>query len=158
MSDRRRTELEFRWGPLLRVGMESGLVKRAGGELCPGGLAERRRAAMSRAELYRPALIAACIGLVLSLAGAFAVGQWENRLAHTEFVGLAENQAITIQNGINEYVGRLITLRTLFESANEDITRSEYETFSQRLFQGHPGLLRVSWVPRISNHERAEYE
>jgi len=109
-------------------------------------------------ELYRPALIAACIGIALSLAGALAVGQWENKLARAEFEGLAENQAITIQNGINDYVGRLITLRTLFESANEDITRSEYETFSQRLFQGHPGLLRVAWVPRISHRERPEYE
>jgi diguanylate cyclase (GGDEF)-like protein len=149
--------LQAVWGLILRAGAESGV-----GEQGDGGRssapAERRRAPVSRLELYRPALIAALIGTLLSLAGAFAVGQWENRLARTEFEGLAENQAITIQNGINEYVGRLITLRTLFESANEDITRSEYETFSQRLFQGHPGLLRVSWVPRISNHERAEYE
>jgi len=113
---------------------------------------------VSRLELYRPALIAAGIGTLLSLAGALAVGQWENRLARTEFEGLAENQAITIQNGINEYVGRLITLRTLFESANEDITRSEYGSFSQRLFQGHPGLLRVAWLPRINHRERSEYE
>jgi len=123
-----------------------------------GAPVERRRAQVSRFALYRPALIAACIGIVLSVAGAFAVFQWENRLARAEFEGLAENQAITIQNGINEYVGRLITLRTLFESANEDITRSEYETFSQRLFQGHPGLLRVAWVPRVSQKERPEYE
>ncbi|MDE2331051.1 MAG: hypothetical protein KGK16_09745 [Bradyrhizobium sp.] len=41
---------------------------------------------------------------------------------------MAETQAIVLQNGINEYVSRLSTLHTLFESANEDITRSEYET------------------------------
>jgi diguanylate cyclase (GGDEF)-like protein len=134
------------------------LSEEGSGGLRAHALAERRRAPVSRAELYRPALIAACIGLVLSLASAFAVGQWENRLARTEFEGLAENQAITIQNGVNEYVSRLMTLRTLFESANEDITRSEYETFSQRLFQGHPGVLRVAWVPRITHRERADYE
>jgi diguanylate cyclase (GGDEF)-like protein len=141
----------------LRAGVESAVGGQGGGGRGSAPI-ERRRAPVSRLELYRPALIAALIGTLLSLAGAFAVGQWENRLARTEFEGLAENQAITIQNGINEYVGRLMTLRTLFESANEDITRSEYETFSQRLFQGHPGLLRVAWVPRISNHERPEYE
>jgi hypothetical protein len=145
--------LQAVWGLILRAGAESGV-----GEQGDGGRssapAERRRAPVSRLELYRPALIAALIGTLLSLAGAFAVGQWENRLARTEFEGLAENQAITIQNGINEYVGRLITLRTLFESANEDITRSEYETFSQRLFQGHPGLLRVSWLSDQDFHRR----
>ncbi len=122
-----------------------------------GGI-ERRRAPPSRAGLYRPALIAAAIGTLLSLAGVFAVGQWENRVVRAEFEGLAETQAITIQNGVNEYVGRLMTLRTLFESANEDITRSEYETFSQRLFEDHPGLIRVAWVPRVERRERADYE
>jgi diguanylate cyclase (GGDEF)-like protein len=144
-------------GLVLRAGVESGIGGQAGGGRGSASL-ERRRAPVSRFELYRPALIATCIGLVLSLACAFAVGQWENRLARAEFDGLAENQAINIQNGINEYVGRLITLRTLFESANEDITRSEYETFSQRLFQGHPGMLRVAWVPRVTRKERVEYE
>ena len=141
----------------MAAGVEGGTGERTGRERETAPV-ERRRAPVSPFELYRPALIAACIGIVLSFAGAFAVGQWENRVARAEFEGLAENQAITIQNGINEYVGRLITLRTLFESANEDITRSEYETFSHRLFQDHPGLLRAAWVPRISHKERAEYE
>ena len=59
---------------------------------------------------------------------------------------------------INEYVSRLSTLRTLFESAHEDITRSEYETFSSRLFEGHSGFLRLAWAPKIRRKERAEYE
>src|SRR5258708_15427208 len=63
-----------------------------------------------------------------------------------------------MQNGMNEYISRLTALRTLFESANEEITRSEFETFSGRLFENHPGLLRVAWVPRIKRKERAEYE
>ena len=63
-----------------------------------------------------------------------------------------------MQNGMNEYVSRLVALRTLFESANEEITRSEFETFSGRLFEHHPGMLRVAWVPRITRKERAEYE
>ena len=63
-----------------------------------------------------------------------------------------------MQSGMNEYVSRLAALRTLFESANEEITRSEFETFSGRLFEQHPGILRVSWIPRINRKERAEYE
>jgi diguanylate cyclase (GGDEF)-like protein len=119
---------------------------------------ERRRAGASRRALYRPALVAACIGIVLSFAGAFAVSQWEDRAARAEFEGLAETQAVVIQNGVNEYISRLMTLRTLFESANEDVTRSEYESFTSRLFEGHPGILRVAWNPRIKRKERGEYE
>src|SRR6202790_822347 len=119
---------------------------------------ERRRLPASRPGLYRPVLVAAGIGLLLSLAGAYAVGQWEARTTKVEFEGVAETQAIVMQNGMNEYVSRLAALRTLFESANEEITRSEFETFSGRLFEQHPGILRVAWLPRINRKERAEYE
>ena len=63
-----------------------------------------------------------------------------------------------MQNGLNEYISRLVALRTLFESANEEITRSEFETFSGRLFEGHLGVLRVAWMPRVNRKERVEYE
>src|ERR1700682_3105945 len=128
------------------------------GDTCQTDMIERRRIPASRSRLYRPALVAAGIGLLLSLAGASAVGQWEERVTRVEFEGVAETQAIIMQNGVNEYVSRLTTLRTLFESANEEITRSEFETFSGRLFENHPGLLRVVWVPRSKRKERAEYE
>ncbi len=98
------------------------------------------------------------IGLVLSLAGAYAVARWEQRVTNAEFEGVAETQSIIMQNGMNEYISRLVALRTLFESANEEITRSEFETFSGRLFEQHPGMLRVAWLPRINRKERAEYE
>jgi diguanylate cyclase (GGDEF)-like protein len=128
------------------------------GDTCQTDMIERRRIPASRSRLYRPALVAAGIGLLLSLAGASAVGQWEERVTKVEFEGVAETQAIIMQSGMNEYVSRLATLRTLFESANEEITRSEFETFSGRLFEQHPGILRVSWIPRINRKERAEYE
>ncbi|WP_456713976.1 bifunctional diguanylate cyclase/phosphodiesterase [Bradyrhizobium sp. USDA 4353] len=123
-----------------------------------GGGRERLRASLSRYRLYRPAIIAACVGVVLSIAGTVAVGRWENRLARTDFEGVAEAQAILVQNGVNEYVSRLTALRTRFESANDDITRSEYQTFSARLFEAHRGMLRLAWLPRIKRKERGEYE
>ena len=119
---------------------------------------ERRRTSALRSRLYRPALVAAGIGLLLSLVGAYAVAQWEERVTKAEFEGVAETQAIIMQNGVNEYLSRLGALRTLFESANEEITRSEFGSFSGRLFEQHPGILRVGWIPRINRKERAEYE
>ncbi|TPQ32133.1 histidine kinase [Bradyrhizobium guangdongense] len=108
--------------------------------------------------LYRPALVAAGIGLLLSLAAALAVARWEDRVNKVEFESAAETEAIVMQNGMNEYISRLMALRTLFESVNEEITRSEFETFSGRLFDHHPGMLRIAWLPRVNRKERAEYE
>ena len=95
---------------------------------------------------------------MLSMAAAYAVGRWEQRVTRVEFEGVAATQLIEMQNGVNEYLSRLVTLRTLFESANEDVTRSEFEVFGGRLFESHPGILRVGWVPKIYRKERAEYE
>src|SRR5512139_1673971 len=81
-------------------------------------------------RLHRPALVAAGLGLLLSFAAAAAVARWEARVTRAEFEGAAETQAIVMQNGMNEYISRLMALRTLFESANEEVTRSEFETFS----------------------------
>src|SRR5580704_4741376 len=123
-----------------------------------GDMIERRQLLGSRRQLHRPALVAAGIGLLLSLIAAYAVGQWEQRVVRAEFEGVAATELIVLQNGINEYLSRLVALRTLFESANEEITRSEFEVFSGRLFERHPGMLRVAWMPRINRKERAEYE
>ncbi|SDG48673.1 periplasmic sensor diguanylate cyclase/phosphodiesterase [Bradyrhizobium sp. Rc2d] len=108
--------------------------------------------------LYRPALVAVGVGVLFSLVGAAAVARWEDRVNKIEFENVAETEAIVMQNGMNEYISRLVALRTLFESTNEEITRSEFETFSARLFERHPGMLRIAWLPRVNRKERADYE
>ncbi len=123
------------------------------GSACPA----RRRSA-SWLRLHLSTLVAGGIGLLLSLIAAVAIGRWEARVSHVEFEGLASTELIVLQNGIDEYLSRLVALRTLFESANEEITRSEFEVFSGRLLENHPGLLRVGWLPKIYAKERAEYE
>jgi diguanylate cyclase (GGDEF)-like protein len=105
-----------------------------------------------------PALVAAGIGLLLSLIAACAVGRWEQRVTKVEFEGVAATELIVMQNGINEYLSRLVTLRALFESANEEVTRSDFEVFGGRLFENHPGILRVGWLPRVNRKERVDYE
>ena len=122
----------------------------------------RRRGGWWRAApllgLYRPALVAVGVGLLFSVVGAAAVARWEDRVNRIEFENAAETEAIVMQNGMGEYISRLLALRTLFESTNDEVTRSEFETFSVRLFERHPGMLRIAWLPRVNRKERAEYE
>src|SRR5579863_816057 len=138
-----------------------GIVRMSGsdpGEISGEDMVERRKPPASRSGPYRPAWVAAGIGLLLTVAAAYAVGRWERRVTWTEFEGVAATQLIEMQNGVNEYLGRMVTLRTLFESANEEVTRSEFEVFGGRLFENHPGVLRVNWLPKVYRRERAEFE
>jgi diguanylate cyclase (GGDEF)-like protein len=128
------------------------------GKVSGEDIVERRKMLALRSGLYRPAWVSAGIGLLLTMVAAYAVGRWERRVNWIEFEGVAATQLIEMQNGVNEYIGRLLTLRTLFESANEDVTRSEFEVFGSRLFENHPGVLRVGWLPKVFRRERAEYE
>jgi diguanylate cyclase (GGDEF)-like protein len=117
-----------------------------------------RQIAVSRRGLHLPALIAAGLGLLLSLIAAAAVARWEQRVAKVAFDSVAATELIVLQNGVNENLSRLVTLRTLFESANEEISRSEFEVFSGHLFESHTGVIRLGWLPRIKRKERAEHE
>src|SRR5579871_489265 len=128
------------------------------GEVRGEDKAERRRLPASGPGPYRPVWVAAGMGLLLTIAAAYAVARWERRVIWTEFEGVAATQLIEMQNGVNEYLGRLVTLRTLFESANEEVTRSEFEVFGSRLFENHPGVLRVNWLPKVYRRERREFE
>ena len=121
-------------------------------------MAERSKLPASGTGPYRPVWVAAGIGLLLSMAAAYAVARWERRVTWMEFEGVAATQLIEMQNGVNEYLGRLVTLRTLFESANEEVTRSEFEVFGSRLFENHRGVLRVNWLPKVYRKERREFE
>ena len=123
-----------------------------------GETALGRRIPASSPGRHLPALAAAGIGLLLSLIAAYAVGRWEQRVTRVEFEGVASTELIVMQNGVNEYLSRLGALRTLFESANDDVTRSEFEVFVGRLFENHSGILRVGWLPRVNRKERADYE
>ena len=88
------------------------MTDRDPGDDCQGDIIERRRISASRSRLYGPALVAVGIGLMLSLIAAFAVGRWEQRVTKVEFEGVAATELIVMQNGINEYLSRLVTLRT----------------------------------------------
>ena len=46
---------------------------------------EKLLSSLSRYRLYRPAVIAACVGVVLSVVETVAVVRWENRLARADF-------------------------------------------------------------------------
>src|SRR6202140_3679620 len=119
---------------------------------------------MSRTELwgqskpFLPMLMASAIGVALSIGGGLLVSQWENRVAIRELQTVAQNQSGILQNGINQYLGRLVALRALFESSRDEVNRRQFEIFSERTLRDQTAIQSVSWIPRVSHAERAAYE
>jgi diguanylate cyclase (GGDEF)-like protein len=107
--------------------------------------------------LRRPGWVAAIAGAAISLAAGAIVAQWEQRFSRVQFDIAAASETAALNASIDEYLRRLETLRTLFE-ASDDVTRTEFELFGRRLFQGQPGLLRLAWIPRMRAGEREEFE
>ena len=121
------------------------------------GLLRWRRIFSPAVAVRLPALLAALIGLALSVIGWMGVSRWEDRLASQEFTAVAETHQLVLQNGWNEYVNKLTAVRALFESSNE-VTRAEFESFTQRLLKGESAVQNLSWIPRVRRNEREAFE
>jgi diguanylate cyclase (GGDEF)-like protein len=127
----------------------------AGGSTAPAASARCPR--WRRARHLLPGFAVAGIGLALSTAAWLAVSRWEDRLASLSFDTTAQNYAMVLQNGLNEYLGKLAALRALFESSPQT-TRGEFAVFARRLLQTESAIQNLSWVPRVRRDERAAYE
>ena len=107
---------------------------------------------------FLPMLTASAIGVALSIGGGLLVSQWEDRVAIQEFQSAAENQSGILQNGINQYLSKLVALRALFESSREEISRKQFEIFAERTLRDQTAIQSVSWIPRVSHAERTARE
>jgi diguanylate cyclase (GGDEF)-like protein len=100
---------------------------------------------------------AACVGIFLAVAAASVMSLWEERLAKTGFDAIAENHAMVLQNGLNEYLSKLGALRALFD-ADDDIPRHEFEIFAGSLLKSGAAIQTLSWVPIVKRDERETFE
>jgi diguanylate cyclase (GGDEF)-like protein len=100
----------------------------------------------------------AVLGTALSIAAWSIVSGLEDRTSGAEFNLRANNMAVVLQNGINEYLAKLSALRALFESAPGAVGEQEFLTFSDRLLRNHSAILSLSWVPRVLSEDRAAHE
>ena len=111
---------------------------------------------------WRPYILAsaaaAAAGVALSVSIWFSVSLRENRLAELEFSDRANSDALILQNGINEYIGKIAALRALFQSSDGDVSRRQFGEFSDFLLRNQTAILAVSWIPRITQSQRAAHE
>ena len=111
-----------------------------------------------RVRHFAPAHIVAVVGIAASVAVWYLAFSGEQRAIVQEFNGRANNQAITLQNGIDDYWDELYAVHALFESLNLNVTREEFEIFSREQLSRHTGILNIAWAPRVKRDERAAHE
>jgi diguanylate cyclase (GGDEF)-like protein/PAS domain S-box-containing protein len=103
-------------------------------------------------------VVAAVVGLVLSVAAAVVVTYLEDRGDDAEFVALANNRRQLLHDGLDRYFDRMIAARALFDAVDHAIDRSEFEAFASGIAGGDPAIENISWIPRIRHDERAALE
>jgi diguanylate cyclase (GGDEF)-like protein len=127
--------------------------------MAQAAMQRRSRGATSWAQLrhFLPLLAAAAIGLGASIAGWYAVSLRDDQLAALDFHARAKSRASIIQNGINEYAGKIEAVRSFFVSSRE-VDRREFTFFTDQLARNRAAILRLSWIPRIARNERLAHE
>jgi len=125
---------------------------------CPGGVFHRGDTSHGGAGRLLPSLVAALIGIALSVTAGFVVSRSENRHANLEFHAVAENNYMVLQNALNEFTNKLLTLRALFDSSDDRVTRREFEAFARPHLQYSSAIQTLSWVPRVRRDARAAHE
>jgi diguanylate cyclase (GGDEF)-like protein len=104
-----------------------------------------------------PCLAAAVVGTLLTITAWHAFLLHENRVAELEFNARADDYQSVLQTGIDGYIDKLDALRALFVSV-PSVSHQQFLDYANTLMQGHPAILAVSWVPRVTHGERAAHE
>ena len=107
---------------------------------------------------FTPCILAAGIGIGVSVTAASMTADRESRSAEQQFNVMAENNFMVVQNGVNEYVNKLRALRGLFDSSEVLVSRNSFEAFTRPLLIENAAIATLSWVPRVLDSERAEFE
>jgi diguanylate cyclase (GGDEF)-like protein len=105
-----------------------------------------------------PCSLAAIVGVGLSVVSGRMTEMRDDRNARLQFDVIAENHFMVLQNGLNEYVDKLRTIRALFDSSDGPVQRNVFELFTRPLMLENSAITTLSWVPRVLNAERSDHE
>jgi diguanylate cyclase (GGDEF)-like protein len=107
---------------------------------------------------FGPCVLATVIGIAMTLTAIVVIVKRDNQDADHQFRVLAENHFMVLQTGLNEYVNHLKAVVALFDSSTGPVTRSEFSAFARPLLRENSAIATLSWVPRITDAERATHE
>jgi diguanylate cyclase (GGDEF)-like protein len=104
-----------------------------------------------------PVAAAAGLGVAVAVMSWFAVAMWEKRLARAELTAVASDYASVLQNGLDNYLGKLIALRAFYD-ASQWVDPDEFKLFTDQIMKGYGETMRVVWCPYVTREGRAAFE
>jgi diguanylate cyclase (GGDEF)-like protein len=95
--------------------------------------------------------------VIVAASAWLAVSVWEERLAKTKFTNVAGDYATILQNGLDQYLGKLLAVRAFYD-ASVEVDADEFDLFTSQITAGYDDAMRLVWAPRVTSSERAEFE
>jgi diguanylate cyclase (GGDEF)-like protein len=106
---------------------------------------------------FLPLVAAASAGVAVAVSAWLAVSVWEERLARVAFTNVAGDYAAVLQNGLDDYVDKLVDVRAFYDSSVK-VDPDEFKLFTSRILQGNAPRMRITWCPRVTDNERFAFE
>jgi len=112
---------------------------------------------LSRWQRPSLAILVALLGVTLTIV--LVLASWKNALREHEKVFTAQSEAVREQvleriNATDEMVTGLAT----FVNSAAHVDADQFRLFSEELLRRHPYLLSTSYLPRVADNERRDFE
>ena len=106
---------------------------------------------------YGRVLLAAAIGIALSVVAFSLLLSSERHDIEEDFEGTARDRALVLESSIAANVEALEDIRSLYK-ASKGVERHEFRDFIEHELEESPGIQALEWIPRVPASERATYE
>ena len=106
---------------------------------------------------YARVLLAAAIGIALSVVAFILLLNFERQDIEDEFVRTAGDRAFALDHSIADNVEALEDIQSLYK-ASKEVGRNEFRAFIEHELAESPGIQALEWIPRVPASERAIFE
>ncbi|MGP0089145.1 MAG: EAL domain-containing protein [Xanthobacteraceae bacterium] len=107
---------------------------------------------------YLVAVVVAVVGTLVSAVAFVAVSNSEHRLAAVKLQELAKNDQQTLNSDLEYATEVLYTLRAFYSTADQTVSRSEFQAFAKDLRGRLVGMRNTGWARRVTREERDAFE
>jgi len=111
-------------------------------------------------EFFRanyPMLSVVLILTVLTVILYFHIVRLERQVASDEFRLQAANFVTGLNNGLEQSVQQIYSVRDLI-NGDGDVLSESYSQFTRGMLERSPSLLGIDWIPYVASEERLEFE
>lgn len=100
-------------------------------------------------------LVLLCLGLSFLMFFSLDIAQRSQRQA--ERTAIAKDLAAQLEARFQDYLD-VLTAAERFVTASDQVTFENFSAFTQEFLDAYPGILGLSWNPKILNADRAAFE